>query len=136
MKALLLPALCCLLFSCASTEKPQDPGYLKSPHPIDRKIESATIEDYILAVPAYTFHEGDRAGFEKTVRNARALPQNQGRPADELYVPGDGSAGPYEFVLDRGSHALNARYVGRNAETPPHTIRYQRIPGGWQTRNL
>lgn len=109
---------------------------MKSPDPIDRRIDSATIEDYILAVPPNELHEGSRAGFEQTVRSARALARNQSRPADELYVPGDGARGPYEFTLNRDSRTLGASFVGETEDAPPHVIQYQRMPGGWLRRNL
>ena len=134
MNKLLVSGLLVLILSCATTHKPPGPGFLRSPDPIDRKIGSATLEDYILAMPAYQLHEGDRAGFEATVRNARTLPRNQGRPADQLYVPGDGGTGPHEFSLDRASRTLTIRSIGIGDDTPPSTSRYQRIPGGWLMR--
>ncbi|QJE96812.1 hypothetical protein [Luteolibacter luteus] len=136
MLALRFSAVCFLFISCASTEAPLTYHYMKSPDPIDRRIDSATIEDYILAVPPHELHEGSRAGFEQTVRSARALPRNQIRPADELYVPGDGAMGPYEFTLHRDSRTLDARFVGETDDAPPHVIQYQRMPGGWLMRNL
>jgi len=132
--ASLLPAL---LFACATpTDAPLVLHHEKSPSPIDRHIETATIEDYILAVPIHRLHEGDRKGFEAAVRNARSLPENRGLPADELYLPGDGSMGPHKFILDRNSRTLEVRVIGTGEEFPASTSLYKRVRSGWFVRTL
>jgi len=125
------------LSSCAPTKADYSAHYLESPSPIDRNFDSATIEDYILAVPIYRLHEGTREGFEEAVRTARLLPQNQGKPANELYLPGDGSMGPHEFSLNRESRTLTAKVIGDRADevSPSSTDSYQRVPGGWLYRH-
>ncbi len=100
--------------------------------PIDRLIESETIEDYILALPPFEFHEETVEQFTERVRNARMTEkQNLGKDRDSLFVKGDGSAPSKLFILDRRRQMLTIRSMNWEPGAAEDSITMRRVPGGW-----
>ena len=101
-----------------------------TPSAIDHHIDAATIEDHILALPAFAFHEESTGDFRKRIRGARSLPQNKGRSLDSLYCPGDGTWPAKEFIWDRQKRTLTIN-VQSDGIDPGYTVIMQRGPGEW-----
>lgn len=81
--------------------------FVTAPSRIDQIMDSATIEDYILALPPFEFHEETVEQFTDRVRSERKTEkQNFGKDGDYLYVRGDGSAPSKVFILDRRRQML------------------------------
>jgi hypothetical protein len=92
----------------------------------------SSIEDYILALPAYSFHEEDVASFTARVKGARALPQNKNKGSDYLYVPGDGCWPAKEIMLERSTQRLTIQFRdGRGPGAVPYTTTMRRVSSGW-----
>jgi len=106
--------------------------FVTAPSPIDRMIDSATIEDYILALPPFEFHEETVEQFTDRVRSARKTEnQNFGKGGDYLFVSGDGSSPSKVFVLDRRRQMLTIRSMNWEPGLTDESITMRRIPGGW-----
>ncbi len=93
---------------------------------------SASIEEYILALPAYEFHEETVESFSVSVRHARRLPENRGKSPDYLFVPGDGTWPAKEFFLDRATGRLTIKvHPGPEPGSKGYTTVRRRVAGGW-----
>src|SRR4051812_45992684 len=124
--------LAALWFTACVTHQPTEArSFEAAKSPIGQQRDPS-IEDYILALPPYAFHEGPVSSFAATVRRARALPQNQGKSRDYLYCPGDGTWPEKVFVLDRPSRRLTIQVgAGPEPEAAPYTTTMRRVRGGW-----
>lgn len=101
-------------------------------NPIDQSIDGATIEDYILALPRFEFHEETVEQFAERVRNARMTEkQNHGRDRDSLFVKGDGTHPSKVFTLDRSQRTLTILSMNWEPGGTDDLITMRRIPGGW-----
>jgi hypothetical protein len=121
-----------ILSGCAVTSSGLNETFVAFPSPIDRMIDSASIEDYILALPPFEFHEESVEQFTLRVRNARKTEKtNSGRDCDELFVRGDGSAPAKFFALDRERKMLTIRIMNWEPGMAEETITMRRVVGGW-----
>ena len=120
--------------SPVQAETPKPDFFLAAPSRIDKHIDTASIEDYIIALPKFAYHEESERGFWERVRSARkAYAENQGKGNAFLFVKGDGCWPSKEFILDRASRTLTVRIYewepGLEDTIDIHTMR--RVPGGW-----
>jgi hypothetical protein len=121
-----------LLAGCATIPSDRNETFVAVASPIDQSIDSATIEDYILALPPFEFHEETVQQFTERVRNARKTEsQNSGKDLDFLFVKGDGSAPSKVFNLDRRRHMLTIRSMNWEPGMAEDSITMRRVPGGW-----
>lgn len=120
------------LASCSTTSSFRGETFVAAASPIDQRIDSATIEDYILALPPYEFHEETAKQFSERVGNSRKTEkQNFGKPRDYLFVHGDGSEPSKVFILDRARQVLTIRSMNWEPGMTEDSITMQRVPGGW-----
>jgi hypothetical protein len=106
--------------------------FVAAPSPIDQSIEFATIEDYILALPPFEFHEETVKQFTARVSNSRTTEkQNHGRDRDYLFVRGDGSAPSKVFILDRSQRMLTIRSRNWEPGMSDDSVTMRRVAGGW-----
>jgi hypothetical protein len=127
----MLPAL--ILTACQTAPPAPRENFAAAPARLDAHIESASIEEYILALPPHAFYEQSVEGFARSVREARARqPQNAGRNADYLFLPGDGTWPAQEFFLDRSRRTMTIRIHSQEPGTTVETVTMQRVPGGWK----
>lgn len=118
-------------FFAFSSDTKQDVRFIAAPGAIDRDPDPA-IEDYILALPPYAFHEESVAHFTARVRTARGMPQNEGAAPDHLFCGGDGGWSARAFVLDRATRRLEIHVCGGpEPGAKPYTTVLRRVPGGW-----
>lgn len=113
---------------------PSPEVFIAVPSRIDTIIDVASIEDYIIALPKFAYHEETEKMFWQRVRTARKVyAENHGKGSDFLFVGGDGCWPAKDFTLDRRSKTLTIRIYewepGRDATITVHTMR--RVPGGW-----
>src|SRR5437870_12235146 len=73
---------------CVARQAAESRTFEAAPSPIDYHRD-VSIEEYILALPPYSFHEESVHDFAARVRSARMLPQNKGKSRNYLYCPGD-----------------------------------------------
>ena len=131
MKTLLLALGLFIPASCASHRHADRQEFIATPGPIEQ-LRDPSVEDYVLALPAYSFHEEIVPLFTERVRTARTLPENQNRSRDSLYLPGDGCWPAKEFTLDRPSRTLTIFVHGGSlAEEVPYTTTMRRVENGW-----
>lgn len=132
MKFALLAILIPLLAACAAPPDSTHASFEAARSPIDSQIETASIEDYVIALPPFAYHEESVRQFKKRVLRARkAEPQNAGKEADFLYVGGDGNWPPKEFTLNRDNRTLSIRVFSWEDGVNAYTETMQRVPGGW-----
>lgn len=108
--------------------------FVAVPSRIDKIIETATIEDYIIALPKFAYHEESEKMFWQRVRMARkTYAENKGKGSDFLFVGCDGCWPSKDFILERSTKTLTIRIYewepGLDGTITIHTMR--RIPGGW-----
>jgi hypothetical protein len=135
-----------LLAACATMPSDRNETFVAVASPIDQSIDSATIEDYILALPPFEFHEETVEQFAERVRNARMTEkQNLGKDRgiitireakgdkdrDFLFVKGDGSAPSKVFILDRRRQMLTIRRINWEPGMTEDSITMRRVRGGW-----
>lgn len=121
-----------LIASCATGPRVETAEFEATPSPIDQHIDTASIEDYILALPPYGFHEESVEQFADRVRNARTTEKrNEGRGDDFLFVSGDGCWPSKEFALDRRQRMLTIRILNWEPGLTDEVVLMRRVPGGW-----
>jgi hypothetical protein len=121
-----------LLAGCATVANDRNEVFVALTSPIDRSIDSATIEDYVLALPPFEFHEETVEQFTERVRNSRKTEkQNFGKNRDFLFVKGDGSAPSKVFILDRRRQILTIRSMNWEPGMAEDVITMRRVPDGW-----
>jgi hypothetical protein len=133
MKRLISIIFTVILAGCAVTPSNPSETYVATPSPIDQKIDSATIEDYILALPPFELHEESVKQFTVRVRSARLTEkQNLCKDRDYLFVRGDGSAPSKVFLLDRSQRMLTIRSINWEPGMSDDSVTMRRVAGGWQ----
>jgi len=128
-----------LLLGGCHTSVTRGDEFTKAPSDIDGRLDQASIEDYILALPANRFHEESVEQFAERVRSARSLPENKNADAEHLFIPGDGAYPPRQFTLDRRTRTLGIEDLRIHdfeelSDEPPYDLKLQqlqRVPGGW-----
>jgi len=132
MKSLVAILFTGLFAGCATTPSGRNETFVAAVSPIDQSIDSAAIEDYILALPPFEFHEETIEQFTQRVRHARMTEkQNLDKGPDFLFVKGDGTAPSKVFILDRRRRVLTIRSLNWEPGTTEDTITMRRVPGGW-----
>jgi len=107
--------------------------FVAAPSTIDHVIYSATIEEYILALPPFEFHEETVKQFKERVMSARKNEkQNLGKDSDYLFVRGDGSAPSKVFILDRSVRRLTIQSMNWEPGMSDDSVTMRRVSGGWQ----
>jgi hypothetical protein len=129
-------ALVCLLIpllvACASPPSGDQGSFEAAPSRIDSRVGTATIEDYIIALPPFAYHEESVRKFKNRVIRARADESlNDGKEADYLYIGGDGTWPPKEFTLDRDTRTLTIHVFSWEPGIDDYTEIMKRVPGGW-----
>ena len=132
MKILLSAILTATLAGCAFSPGPIKEDFVAAPSVIDQRIEAATIEDYVVALPPFAYHEASVEQFEEQVRRARADDEkNHGKGVDYLFVSGDGCWPSKDFVLDLDRRTLRVSVYQWEPGTKDYTETMRRVPGGW-----
>jgi hypothetical protein len=117
----------CAIGPCAVQEE-----FVAMPSMIDERIETASIEDYVVALPPFAYHESSVEKFIEQVRTAREREaKNRGKGLDYLFVNGDGCWPSKDFVLDRDQRSLKARVYQWEPRMKDYTETMRRVPGGW-----
>ena len=120
------------LFGGCSSMPGGSGAFVAEPSPIDQRIDAASIEDYILALPPYAFHEESVEQFTERVRHARTtLKENVGKSSDYLFVGGDGSSPSKEFTLNRDARTLEIRNFNWEPGLQDDAVTWRRVSGGW-----
>lgn len=128
MKLLICCFLLPLLLGCVGGRE----NFVAAPSAIDGRIGTASIEDYILALPAFAYHEESVAQFAEHVRRERTSEsKNRDKGSDELFVGGDGCSPSKNFTLDRGRRALTIRTFQWEPGMKDTVETMRRVPGGW-----
>ncbi len=128
----LLVLLMPLLTACTTFPNLTDDPFEAAPSKIDSRIAIASIEEYIIALPPFAYHEEGVRQFNNRVMRARAeQKQNSGKGIDSLYVGGDGSWPPKEFTLDRDQRTLSIHVFSWEPGVRAYTETMKRVPGGW-----
>lgn len=132
MKTIFAAILCSVLGACAPTPSTNQEKFEAVPGSIDRRLDTASIEDYIIALPPFAYHEESVEQFAEHVRRSRAEQvENRGKGADYLYVNGDGTWPSKEFVLNRSRRMLTIRIINWEPGFPDTVETMRRVPGGW-----
>ncbi|GAA5123761.1 hypothetical protein JIN84_11780 [Luteolibacter yonseiensis] len=130
MKILVVAVLCSILGGCAPALVVNQEKFEAAPSSIDSRLDSASIEDYIIALPLH--HEGGVEQFEEQVRLARVeKAENLGKGPDYLFVGGDGVSPARGFGLDRRKRLLTIRSYEWEPGFPDTMETMRRVPGGW-----
>ena len=122
-----------ILVGCAVKPSDRNETFEAAPSRVDQMIDFATIEDYILALPPFEFHEETVEQFAERVRSARMTEkQNLGKDRDYLFVRGDGSVPSKVFILDRSQRMLTIRSLNWEPGMSDDSVTMRRVLGGWQ----
>jgi hypothetical protein len=131
-KWILCALLAPLLAGCVAAPDGGGERFEAAPSSIDARLDTATIEEYIIALPAFAYHEESVEQFAEHVRRARTEEsKNRGKGSDELFVGGDGCWPPKNFVLDRGRRTLTIRIFQWEPGMKDSTETMRRVLGGW-----
>jgi hypothetical protein len=121
-----------LFASCVLMPNTKKEEFQAAPSLIDERIETASIEDYVIALPPFAYHEESVESFAASLRRARASQkENEGKGLDYLFLNGDGCWPPKDFVLDRHSRTLRIRIYNWELGTTDYPETMRRVPGGW-----
>jgi hypothetical protein len=132
MKLSLLSLLLLLLVSCVFTSGVKSEKFEAASSSLDERIETASIEDYIIALPPFAYHEASVDQFAQQVRASRfLLDENRGKGSDYLFVGGDGCWPSKEFKFDREKRTLKIRVYQWEPGTKDYSETMRRVPGGW-----
>ncbi len=132
MKTLFNALLTAALVGCAFEPSAVKEEFVATPSVIDERIETASIEDYVVALPPFAYHESSVEQFEEQVRTAREMQtENRGKGLDYLFVSGDGCWPSKDFVLDRDRRSLKGRVYQWEPGMKDYTETMRRVPGGW-----
>jgi hypothetical protein len=130
-----LAAIICtgILAGCTVMPSDQKETFVAAPSPIARVDQSATIEDYILALPPFEFHEETVEQFTERVRSARRNEKrNLDKDRDYLFVSGDGSAPSKIFILDRKRRVLTIQSMNWEPGMADDSMTMRRVFGRTQ----
>jgi hypothetical protein len=132
MKTLLSALLTATLMGCAFGPSTVKEEFVAMPSMIDERIETASIEDYVVALPPFAYHESSVEQFIEQVRTAREREaENCGKGLDYLFVNGDGCWPSKDFVLDRDQRSLKAHVYQWEPGMKDYNETMRRVPGGW-----
>jgi len=132
MKFIFAAVLCSLLAACALQPAASQEKFEAAPSSIDARLDAASIEEYIIALPLYAYHEGTAEQFEEQVRLARVeKKENRGKGSDYLFVGGDGARSSIGVSLDRKRRLLTIRSYDWEPGFPDTMETMRRVPGGW-----
>jgi len=121
-----------LLAGCVLEPTVKEEEFVAAPSSIDERIDTASIEDYVIALPPFAYHEASVEQFAQQVRSARADgEENRGKRPDYLFVGGDGCWPSKDFVLDRERRSLKIRVYQWEPGMKDYTETMRRVPGGW-----
>jgi hypothetical protein len=130
MKLIFAAVVGSLLVGCAHGPGATREKFEAAPSSIDARLDTAPIEDYIIALPLH--REGGVEQFEEQVRGSRVeKKENRGMGADYLFVGGDGSSAAMAFSLDRGKRLMTIRKYEWEHGWPDTMETMRRVPGGW-----
>jgi len=125
-----LPIL--LLTGCAIAPVGKQEWFVAAPSSIDDRLDTATTEDYVIALPPFAYHEESVDQFVNQVRQARTgSKENRGKGPDYLFVDGDGCWPSKDFVLDRAQRTLRIRVYNWEPGMSDYTETMRRVHGGW-----
>ncbi len=128
----LLTLLISFLAACAPSPYSNNDSFEATSSRIDSRIATATIEEYIIALPPFAYHEESARKLRDRVMRARAdEKQNSGKGSDYLYVGGDGTWPAKEFTLDRDNRTLSIHVFSWEPGIDDYTETMERVPGGW-----
>jgi hypothetical protein len=132
MKIYFCALITATLVGCAFGPSAVKEEFVAAPSVIDSRIETASIEDYVVALPPFDYHESSVEQFEEQVRTARGREdENRGKGLDYLFVNGDGCWPSKEFVVDRDRRSLKVRVYQWELGMKDHTETMRRVPAGW-----
>lgn len=132
MKTAVIGVLLLLFVGCSATQDQKKEVFQPLPSSLDSDVETASIEDYILALPPFANHEESVDSFASRVRRARTEePKNEGKNLDYLFCGCDGTWPAKEFLLDRKTRTLKIRIFEWEADSKDYTETMRRVPGGW-----
>lgn len=132
MKWILCSLLLAFFSGCVAGPDGGGERFEAAPNSIDGRLDTATIEEYIIALPAFAYHEESVEQFAEHVGRARSEEsKNRGKGSDELFVGGDGCWPSKNFVLDRGRRTLTIRIFQWEPGMKDYTETMRRVPGGW-----
>ncbi|HEX7260723.1 MAG TPA: hypothetical protein VF258_02825 [Luteolibacter sp.] len=132
MKILFSALFTASLVGCALESSAVKEEFVATPSMIDERIETASIEDYVVALPPFAYHESSVEQFVEQVRTARGRQtENRGKGLDYLFVNGDGCWPSKDFVLDRDRSSLKVRVYQWEPGIKDYTETMRRVPGGW-----
>ena len=121
-----------LLAGCVIAPSSKKEEFEAAPSSIDERIETASIEDYVVALPPFAYHEESVEQFVEQVRRARTEEKgNRGKGMDYLFVSGDGCWPSKDFVLNRDRRTLKIRVNNWEPGMTDYTETMRRVPGGW-----
>lgn len=121
-----------LVAGCALEPAAKEEEFVAAPSSIDERIDAASIEDYVIALPPFAYHEASVEQFAQQVWSARADAEvNRGKGPDYLFVGGDGCWPSKDFILDRDRRTLRIRVYQWEPGTTDYTETMRRVPGGW-----
>jgi hypothetical protein len=134
MKYFIMALWISLLTNCVTGSKAIGELFVAAPSSLDDRLDTASIEDYIIALPPYAFHEESVDSFVDNVKRSRGeADKSRGSDPNFLFVGGDGCWPSKDFTLDRKTRTLHVRIY--NWEPPwENTISIltmRRVPGGW-----
>ena len=121
-----------LLASCVMNPPGEKEEFVAAPSLIDEGMETASIEDYIIALPPFAYHEASMEQFAQQVRDARLNEEeNRDKGADYLFVGGDGCWPSKDFILDRERRTLRIRVYQWEPGMKDYAETMRRVDGGW-----
>lgn len=121
-----------LLSGCGFNPTMEKEEFVAAPSSIDERIETASIEEYVIALPPFAYHEASVEQFAQQVGSARVNEeQNRGKGADYLFVGGDGCWPSKDFILDRERRTLRIRVYQWEPGMKDYSETMRRVDGGW-----
>lgn len=136
MKYFLIALCVSLLANCVTGSKADGESFDAAPSSLDDRLDTASIEDYVIALPPFAFHEESVESFVDSVKRSRGREADKSRRNDPnfLFVGGDGCWPAKDFTLDRKTRTLHVRIY--NWEPPLEDtislLTMRRVPGGWR----
>jgi hypothetical protein len=132
MKTLAFLAIFVSLVGCSFKNIGQEDAFIAAPSSIDDRIGTASIEDYIVALPPFNYHESSVEDFVNQVTRARTdSRENRDKGSNYLFVSGDGTWPSKDFILDRDRRTLKIRVYQWEEGVEDYTESLTRVPGGW-----
>jgi hypothetical protein len=134
MKNIVMTLWLAVLTCCATSPYTSKESFEAAPSTIDNHLDKASIEEYIIALPPFAFHEEPVESFAlNVVRSRRNQAKNKGKDDNYLYVGGDGCWPAKDFTLDRKNRVLHIQIFHWEPpmEDTVSILTMRRVPGGW-----